>query len=303
MKCILLACLIVCLSSWNAAADSLYGVNMTGSFSANDPANRAGTSFTTGPTFGAYLQQDSYSYVNGASVADTVYDSSQDALVNFSASASVDATVSLGDFQATLLAGSSGYGGTLQNTCGPVDCYPLSSDGGATLASNWYDTITFGGAPVGTPEEFLVTTSFVTALTGATYPYTGADASYNTSLGNCNTFEQVNSTTPNVNDVGTCILTAYAGETLQASGSFTMTALSTTEYEGYGSSADAQTFDPAFFLDAITPGATYSTASGVTYFSTPEPNLLWLSLLLMAVFCGVHVFRTRRSSSTSSPHC
>jgi hypothetical protein len=278
-----------------AHASSLFGVEMVGNATASTPSTGPLTNWFLS---GGFLPQAAYLNSTGSVSSGTLLDPTQDVLYNFSAQSSVSGIVAMGDIEGGLVDNS---GGLYVDYCGLEVCDTYSSTADSSMTAAWFDTLVFGGAPVGTPESFEVTSTFLSNLRGATYlpgPVNGAQITYSLSLssGNCSAdlpTIQVNQTTPSsgLNIVQTCRLNVLSGDTVVVEGQLSMDAIGTTQYGlNYSASAsigtDAYFTDPAFFLDPITPGATYTSASGMNYASVPEPGsvvLIGSGLMVIAI--------------------
>jgi hypothetical protein len=275
-----------------AHASQLYGVQMSANATADTP--------TTGPltnsfSSGGFLPQASYINSTGSTSSGTVLDPVQNVLYNFSAQSSVVGNVGMGDISGALVDNSGGF---FVVYCGLTICQTYSSTADSSMTAHWFDTLVFGGAPIGTPESWTVTSTFLSFVLGATYlpgPVNGAQATYSLSLssGNCNVQIQVDQATPSsgLDNVQTCVLQVVSGESIRVDGQLSMDAIGTTQYGlNYSSNASISVADPAFFLDPITPGATYVSASGASYASTPEPGSFWLAA---TVIVGLGAARRR----------
>jgi hypothetical protein len=282
---------VVCLSVTiaSAVADSitvpaLWGVEMDGNATASTPLTGP---LTNSFSSGGFVEQTGYLNSTGSNSSGTILDPIQNVLYNFSAQSSIIGNVELGNISGGLIANA---GGLHVVYCGLEICQTDSSTADSSLSARWFDTLVFGGEPLGTPEYFTVTTQFLSTLSGATYPSGyGAAAVYSLTLGHCDIQIQVNETTPppSLDSVQTCVLEVLSGDTLRVDGELNMDAIGTTLYGlGYSSSASISALDPAFFLDPITPGATYTSASGVSYASVspiPEPGGVFLIGFAMVV--------------------
>lgn len=88
----------------------------------------------------------------------------------------------------------------------------------------------------------------------------------------------------------------FVGESIQLSEQLVLDTLATSSFLNtvpHASTADAQD-TAAAFVDVVTPGATYTTASGITYFSpaSPVPEPSSISLMIAAgAFVGGLVHR------------
>ena len=301
---------VVCLSIpiASAVADPipiplLWGVEMDGNATASTPLTGP---LTNSFSSGGFIEQTGYLNSTGSNSSGTILDPNQNVLYNFSAQSSVIGNVELGDISGGLVADS---GGLHVVHCGLAVCQTDSSTADSSMNAHWFDTLVFGGEPLGTPEYFTVTTQFLSSLSGATYPgpFHGAAATYSLtfSSGHCNVQIQVNETTPppSLDNMQTCVLQVLSGDTLRVDGQLSMDTIGTTLYGlGYSSNASISALDPAFFLDPITPGATYMSASGVSYESlsaVPEPN----SVVLIGFAMVTMLFRKPNIRDSQKQRC
>jgi hypothetical protein len=171
---------------------------------------------------------------------------------------------------------------------GPAGIDSTSTSGQGTFIGQWQDTLTITSSSLqaGTP----VTLDF-TLLTNASLSCTGpsgtveATATFEANLSveqlsdnTCNTpFQQSQQMT---------FLTAV-GDTVSVSGQLNLFASG----EGANGVTSTGTADPpqsSFFIDSLTAGVSYSSASGQTYFTpastVPEPaSFLWLGIVLTGI--------------------
>ncbi len=254
-------------------ADALSFVSASGTVSAS--ATGAGTDFSTYAS-GNVFPSASVD-LNANSIENPPDSIDENTICCASAAARIDGKAILGSLS----------GSVVSNVIGSV------GDGATATASGnffWIDYLTAVGPP-GTLLQFQETLTLAVLVSGtgngvanicaepggysaiasASDPNNGLFATAD----NCG-----NLTTP---PVVTKIVSAYAGTLFVISGNLGLQAIATvgSEFPGEVSGAAADASDTAkFYLDPITPGASYTSASGQTYFSpsnpVPEPSTIVL---------------------------
>ena len=164
-------------------------------------------------------------------------------------------------------------------TCSNSSCVDFG--GTAEFQIYWYDTLFIGGLPAGTPVDLLVTIALDSTV-GSSGPCSGQLCSGAFADSNATVSSQEVSATNNGSDNGliTQSMVAYttAGSALDLSVELEGGASAVSDGSGsYFATADAS--DTAnTYITVLTPGATYTTASGATYTApaVPEPASFWL---------------------------
>jgi hypothetical protein len=230
MRPAFLLCLTLLMSEGAAVGTPLWGISASGQASASTPAEAGGNNEQKFSTVG-FIQQLGYTSFVGALSQGTVLDPIQNVLYDFKAQSFAEVYVAPGEMTGEVTASAGG----LYVDPG-VQTYSSKAQGEVIADAGygyWYETFYFVGLPLGTPETFLVSSSFSASLTGATYPggVHGAQATYDTGIGNCSIFLQVNETTPGGTDSETCPLHVFSGETVDvAFAQISMQANATTEF-------------------------------------------------------------------------
>jgi hypothetical protein len=150
------------------------------------------------------------------------------------------------------------------------------------------DLATFGGLPAGTPEQWQL--SITLNSTVKTANGVSAFAKMTSTTGG---LVLSNDGSNNGMQMTSTEITTASGSSIYLTGDL-MAWVQLTPYLcdicAYGGTADASNTG-AISLIPLTPGATFTTASGLTYppfvESTPEPHCLWLSGATLTVLFGI----------------
>ncbi len=147
------------------------------------------------------------------------------------------------------------------------------------LTNSTFSVVSAGAAGPGTPQDANVLSLMVLSGTRSGDPAGTQAQIFNDSLNPVNNLQIVKRD-----------ITGYVGETLQLSEELVLVATASSSFLNTGvhsSTADASD-TAAAFVDVLTPGATYVTASGINYSSpvaTPEPATSLF--VLMGIGCIV----------------
>jgi hypothetical protein len=195
-----------------------------------------------------------------------------------------------GTLVASATSWASAYDGSLHGyangtiTCNP-GCVGFGFDSVAEYEVLWYDTLFVVGLPPGTPVELMVTTTLSSTVSGS-----GSSSAFAYSNATINGGYEVQVTNEGADNGSTSqsmIIDTYAYAPLQLESE--LEGVASGETNGIGSySATSDAADTAnTYITILTPGATYTTASGVSYSSVPEPRtFLLLAALLPAIWAG-----------------
>ncbi len=190
-------------------------------------------------------------------------------------------------------------------SCGPPfpdgqsSCF--GTDALADISSS--DLVMFGGLPVGTPEEFEISITLNSTVTNTgngmsgmvTMTATGGLFFSNDGSTCVTATELALSNNGSNNGIWTCnaVISTSSGSSMPVDGDLLAevnVAAFLCSNCSYGGTADAQNTG-AISLIPLTPGATFTTASGLTYppfvESTPEPGYLWLSGAGIVIVCAI----------------
>jgi hypothetical protein len=245
-----------------ANASAIYGVTATVQVS-------SGNGLTTYPT-------QTVNFTNGGNpVAVTSYTSPV-----LSASGSYTFGGSTVSGSATTWASSNGeslHGYSTAAMSGVCQTCVSSTENGGLFQVVWYDTIDITGLPAGTPVELLLTDllNSTTSLSGNAHT---SIQSY-LSLGSQYTQIYNNSGASDGLITQSFLVQTVAGAQLQLEEELFASSLIIDNSNAFPSSSatmDASDTSDAF-INVLTPGASYTTASGTTYASIPEPAGLCLA--------------------------
>jgi hypothetical protein len=171
---------------------------------------------------------------------------------------------------------------------------------GGSFEGEWIDTLQVVGLPVGTPVE-IQPTGALNSFTAFSGSDAQGDVSASASLADLITGVTAGTELSNIDlpgDIPTnggqtqsVILRTFVGDPIQLSLQLSGSALATIEGNGGLQTATglADASDTAnAYLTVLTPGASYTTASGISYASpaatVPEPKSVWL---MVAAFSGI----------------
>jgi PEP-CTERM motif len=202
------------------------------------------------------------------------------------------------------LHGYASAGASVNNT----DASQNTGEAGASFNSEWVDTLYVIGLPVGTPVQIQLT-NVLDSITN----FSGADAvggvEESASLSDSVTGANVSSSLTNTDgepytpsngvQSQTLVLNTKVGDALQLTLQLNGNALNGGIPAGtLSATALADASDTAnVYFTVLTPGASYTTASGINYASqsTPEPGTLWLMATALAGIRAARRRSTRRS--------
>jgi hypothetical protein len=223
--------------------------------------------------------------------------------INTAASATFFGTVQFG-----LISGGLSAQGSESSSAEPVGIPLNATFAGASFDGVWQDSLTVTSLTLaaGTPVQLAFTLG-VDATLNCGGPSAEASALGAFQAGSNQII--LSSTTCNSvfqkSDV--MIVNTAVGSDLQVEGQLVLSA----NAEGYNQESSSAGVDPPssnFFVDSLTPGASYITGSGNTYFSptsVPEPGTVTLLSSGLLALAGVTLFRNRirRSPPNSSLKC
>jgi hypothetical protein len=272
-----------CISTTPARADSMFGILSQGQAGVNSifPAQKWNTDvFSPVTLYASPVLGISNSFTIGASTfieranaSLTMNDGAMGGLANAFGSATGDAT-------------------TVETQ---------NAGGAASFSGVWFDTFFATGLPPGTPETFLFTNTLVsfvqTAGPGTILPVgtNFADVTGTLSVGTGSSELENSNGSGNSTLISSFIISTFSGAELPIELQFMGTAVATTQGLAGSASSEVLALDTSqFFITVLTPGASYTTASGVSYEepeSTPEPGSLWLVATAL-----VRIWTARRRS-------
>jgi hypothetical protein len=165
-----------------------------------------------------------------------------------------------------------------------------NAGGSGSFSGIWMDTIFIIGLPMGTPVDLLVTNTLDSFTELSVTPDT-SNFAYVTSILSMNDltvgFGGKSSELDNSNDAADGMLSTsfiyhtLVGDSLQLQHQLLGAAEVGTLFQARSSSATVDALNTSdAFISVLTPGASYTTASGVSYAapsSVPEPAGLWLA--------------------------
>jgi len=163
----------------------------------------------------------------------------------------------------------------------------------ASAQSQWSDTITITSPTLapGTLVSFLATITLDRIITGTSGPGVHGSAEVTGPFG-MDLLDSLSS--PNSTHSVSKIVTTTIGSVLTATSTLTLEADAggIAPFLGLSASVHAE-HTSTFHLDPITPGASYSTASGAAFLSTPEPASMFGALSGLALIATIAARRAR----------
>lgn len=211
----------------------------------------------------------------------------------FTEGAHASLTMTGGSFHASAVAsGSAGGDPSVQQR---------NAGGSAGFSGIWMDTLYIVGLPLLTPVDLLITNTLDSFNQVSVTPDTSNSAQVESIL----SINSVSSQLQNLNGGSNGLLTSsfifhtFVGDSLQLEHQFVGEATAGTLFQArtVSSSVDALNTSEVF-ISVLTPGASYTTASGVGYTQqtgTPEVGSLWLAGPVLLVWCSRARHRSRRA--------
>jgi hypothetical protein len=168
---------------------------------------------------------------------------------------------------------------------------------GASFALQWTDTLLFGGLPIGTPIDLM--------FTDVLHSFTSISGNGTTELQSDGVLGRQEIDLDNEQGAGNGVVTQSVLVSTVSGASLDLTAamigILSVAATGDAESATIDASDTAnVYIAVLTPGASYTTASGFDYTApatVPEPSLLWLEVLALA---GLWVGTRRRFTGAVS---
>jgi hypothetical protein len=188
----------------------------------------------------------------------------------------------------TVTSGANGislHGFSTATLSGQCTTCPLFTENGGVFNPVWYDTLTIGGLPNGTPVDILLTDVLHSTLTpggSGNSPTVSTEAQ----LGNQSVqlFNIGGSSNGTLSQSAT--IHTVSGATLSFNEDLDGEISVSNLFSFQTGSVDASNTSNAY-ITVLTAGANYTSASGLTYdapASTPEPGCLWLTgISLLAI--------------------
>ncbi len=174
---------------------------------------------------------------------------------------------------------------------------------GATATGIWYDTITITSdtLPAGTPVSFMATDILDRTINSMISDGNGNAVEWSADFSGPFGLNLVDSySSPNSAETVSTVINTTVGSTLPVSSELDLTSNSEAPNPPFDGFNDVNAGDTARFdFQPITPGASYSTASGAVF--VPEPASIWL-MCCGLIACGLYGLcsrsagRDRRSS-------
>jgi len=192
----------------------------------------------------------------------------------------------------TSASGGALHGFASDNVTCATGCYAAGTYGiGGEYQTFWYDTLFVVGLPAGTPVEIMLTTTLDSTITisSESTAFVYASATINGDYQ-----AQVTNNGANNGSISQSVIidtVAYAPLELESE----LEGVANAQVTGGGSAyavADASDTENTY-ITILTPGATYTTASGVSYSAVPEPS----TLLLLGGLLPVIWVRARRRNA------
>jgi hypothetical protein len=181
----------------------------------------------------------------------------------------------------------------------------FATENAGLFSVDFYDAITAGGLPSGTPESLLITAtlnSSISAPSGQTYAY--ADFSVD-SKGDANATNTGGASNGLISQ--SIVVQTTSGANLPFVASLYGIAYVNDNYPGNdlteSESATVDASDTAnFYITVLTPGASYTTASGLSYTEVaPEPASLGLAGgALLAFWAGMRTRKRRNRAAAKA---
>lgn len=222
-----------------------------------------------------------------------------------SASAALTGSVAPGTIHVSATTGAGVSGGPFSDYLGNTITPEYSSEGTTQLGLQWADAITFTGLPAGTPISVVFTMALdgtlgATSANGATGQNTADFFAYlNNPVSALNAGGEAGYASPSGTDqigfpdgIYRATGTVYSGQTYTLSGGVTLAtrAWAHSPDDPTGAAYIDASNTVQNFIDVLTPGASFTSASGALYSqatTTPEPETVQLmasGLLLLGGF-------------------
>jgi hypothetical protein len=186
-----------------------------------------------------------------------------------------------------------GYATTAQSgIC--ENCVGGTPGGGGSFYIQWVDTIYVTGLPNGTPVDLMLTDALHSSSNSSGFgAFTELESGL--ALGSQDIQLLNNQGAADGLITQSVIVETVSGATLQLAATLTGGAGASDDPGGAPSSATVDASDTAnSYITVLTPGASFTTASGIDYSApatVPEPNNLWL---IVAAFGGIVAVTCRR---------
>jgi hypothetical protein len=183
----------------------------------------------------------------------------------------------------------SSHGYATADISGQCQTCAFATENGGFYVMDWYDTISIAGLSPGTPVDLLLTVSLDSVVSSSGGGY--ASVTWLADLGSIQA-EVINQNGSESGLTDSVMIETTSGATLALLTSLQGSANVNNLVGSESATADAS--DTGILdISVLTPGAIYTTASGVTYnapSAVPEPESIWLVLAAIAAIC----FRSRR---------
>lgn len=190
----------------------------------------------------------------------------------------------------------------------PRAVFPIAGEG--EFSGSWGDTldITSSTLPVGTPVDLLFTLNYAASLECSGTAHVNVAIGFTASAGGAAIQADDDTCNSILNGTQNIIVATEVGTDLNIAGTLSLVAQALAVTNDGESTAGVDPPSAAFFIDSETPGATYTAASGYTYFSptastVPEPSsivMLLLGLFAVAVAAARPKYRETTRSRLNS---
>jgi PEP-CTERM motif len=193
--------------------------------------------------------------------------------------------------------GSIGFGAVGVNLTTKASSTPLidGAEANASVNASWFDTLAITGPFQGDPVQFRLTASIAGSMT--CNGETAGNVFYQVSWGQATTISFSDDNCSNkLAGTQNAVITVSVGQQLVIGGEILSTARAIAGNCCSPSEQDVSAGDTfSLFITPLTPGASYTSASGTDYASAvPEPSSLLLAATGLAVFYALS-FRRRES--------